>query len=206
MNRLFQPHRLIAGAILLAFASQTDAVQFDPRTIEKWVQVDTVWNMEEFTPGIQRWEGKIRTDARKIYGRWSEDTIYHPGDQTTRKYVIRDIDKKTYLFIELNHPKYEKPRIHVYQPFLPKKPITKLAPRQSRPTLRELENDLAVYLRKIEKIEDMNVSEKQKRRLSFDIGKDMQQQPTIVLHLLSGRKRHFVRIEILRRQLHVFGN
>jgi beta-lactamase regulating signal transducer with metallopeptidase domain len=84
----------------------------DPQLIGTWKSVDFVGEMEEFEPGQTQWGGGegdlylkgliFKPDGKtfKPWWTWTKGLIFHSGDKTASKYVIKKIEGSTYMFYE----------------------------------------------------------------------------------------------------------
>jgi hypothetical protein len=76
--------------------------------VGRWRSVDFVREMEEFEPGVKSWPGDLYLKDLEFMkdGRtsgpctWKKGSLWHPGDRTKAKYVIKEIDGVKYLFME----------------------------------------------------------------------------------------------------------
>ena len=100
----------------------------DPLVIGRWRSVDFVTAPDQFVPGE-------RHTARDLYlkeleflpggkmtpawTKWTNGVIIHPGDKTASEYEIRELNGKTYLFMEWKSGDYTirhmKPKYYVLQ-------------------------------------------------------------------------------------------
>jgi len=74
----------------------------------RWRTVDFVPNIDDFIPGQKHWQGTFYLkeltffrDGRtsKIW-KWREGYLWHPGNKTKNKYLIKEIGGAIYLFLE----------------------------------------------------------------------------------------------------------
>ena len=81
----------------------------DPDVIGTWKSVDFVREIEEFDPQQKRWNGDLYLkkmaflEGGKTYRpwwTWTKALIFHSGDRTASKYVIKEIGGATYMFFE----------------------------------------------------------------------------------------------------------
>ncbi len=88
-------------------AKQSNSVGQNP--VGKWETVDFIRHIEDFKPSVKFWNGdKFIFDRLNFYEdgttsgpwKWKKDYLWHPGDKTRARYVIKEIDSETYLFIE----------------------------------------------------------------------------------------------------------
>jgi bla regulator protein BlaR1 len=95
----------------------------DQDAIGKWVTVDFVKNMEDFTPDVISWQGELHLLSMKLLSNgqmpqpvavdvtsdettpvdwltWTKGYIIHHNDKTAGKYMIKEIDGSKYMFWE----------------------------------------------------------------------------------------------------------
>jgi hypothetical protein len=80
----------------------------DPEVIGTWEAIDFVETPEEFDPGQRQWTGDFYLKGLSFYedGRtsgswtWEKGRLWHPEDQMEARYVIKQIDGLSYLFME----------------------------------------------------------------------------------------------------------
>ncbi len=81
----------------------------DPQAIGKWESVDFVRNIQDFKPNSQQWTGDLFLrglvlseggKASFAWKGWTKGLLLHEGDKTAAKYVIKDMDGATYMFME----------------------------------------------------------------------------------------------------------
>ncbi|HIJ65421.1 MAG TPA: hypothetical protein HPP77_05660 [Candidatus Hydrogenedentes bacterium] len=108
---------VMAGVVLCACpaqksespANRNDAPDIASQLIGRWYSVDFVRNIEDFQPGVQSWRGDLflkefefapNGKTHKPFWTWSEAGVYHSGDKTTAKFVVKTIGNEEYLFLE----------------------------------------------------------------------------------------------------------
>lgn len=80
----------------------------DAAVIGKWGSVDFVKTPEQFKPGEKQWKGDLYLKQLSFLAggrtagpwKWTQGLLIHPGDQTAAKYVIKEMNGATYLFVE----------------------------------------------------------------------------------------------------------
>jgi hypothetical protein len=80
----------------------------DPNSLGYWQSVDFVSDPCDFTPGKKRFRGDLFLKELFVLpgGRtnwaftWTSGLILHQGDQTASRYVLRQRDSQTYMFLE----------------------------------------------------------------------------------------------------------
>ena len=80
----------------------------DQNPTGKWQSVDFVQEIEDFEPGEKSWSGELylKDVEFKKGGRtsgpwtWKEGSLWHPGDRTKARYVIKEAAGVKYLFME----------------------------------------------------------------------------------------------------------
>jgi tetratricopeptide (TPR) repeat protein len=86
----------------------------DPEVIGRWVSIDFVKKVDDFRPGDKHWRGDFylkemvfsENGGTKGPWIWTKGLIIHPGDKTSAKYLIREIDGSTYMFFECKSGDY----------------------------------------------------------------------------------------------------
>jgi hypothetical protein len=76
--------------------------------VGKWQVVDYVPQMDAFVPGEKAWKDEFAfMDLEFMVGgktsgawTWRAGSLFHPGDRTNSKYVIKEIDGAAYMFLE----------------------------------------------------------------------------------------------------------
>ncbi|MGA2094426.1 MAG: hypothetical protein ABSH16_13640 [Sedimentisphaerales bacterium] len=76
--------------------------------VGKWQTVDFVRQIDNFIPGIKTWQDEFAfkdlefMDKGKTSGVWTwrAGALIHPGARTSGKFVIKEIDGSTYMFLE----------------------------------------------------------------------------------------------------------
>ena len=84
----------------------------DPQVIGTWKSVDFVGEIDQFKPGEKQWKGRggdlylkeliFLPDGKtfKPWWTWTKGLVFHSGDKTASKYIIKNIDGSTYMFFE----------------------------------------------------------------------------------------------------------
>jgi bla regulator protein BlaR1 len=101
----------------------------DPQVIGTWKSVDFVGEMDHFKPGEKQWKGRggelylkeliFLPDGKtfKPWWTWTKGLVFHSGDKTASKYIIKNIDGSTYMFFEWKSGDYtirhQKPAYYV---------------------------------------------------------------------------------------------
>ncbi len=81
----------------------------DPDLVGAWRSVDFVNTPGQFKPGRRQWKGDLflkelafqpsgQTPDR--WRTWTKGLVFHSGDKTASRYVIRELSGATYLFFE----------------------------------------------------------------------------------------------------------
>ena len=86
----------------------------DPEVIGRWVSIDFVKKVDDFRPGHKHWQSDLYLKEMIFFGdgrtggpwTWTKGLIMHPGDKTSAKYLIREIDGSTYMFFECKSGDY----------------------------------------------------------------------------------------------------
>ncbi|MEE9403155.1 MAG: LamG domain-containing protein, partial [Desulfobacteria bacterium] len=93
----------------------------------EWRAVDFVKEIEYFKPGKKQWTSDLYLKGLTFYkdGRtsgpwtWEKGWLWHPGDKTKARYIIKEIDGSSYLFMEWISGdvtiRRQKPRYYVMQ-------------------------------------------------------------------------------------------
>jgi hypothetical protein len=76
--------------------------------IGKWQTVDFVPQIDAFVPGVKTWQGEFNFNDLEFMGggktsrvwTWRAGGLVHPDTKTRSKYVIKEIDGATYMFLE----------------------------------------------------------------------------------------------------------
>jgi beta-lactamase regulating signal transducer with metallopeptidase domain/Tfp pilus assembly protein PilF len=87
-------------------AAETKNVSQNPAG--NWQSVDFVEHIEDFKPGTRQFKGNLFLKGLEFHPdhttsgpwAWKTGSLYHPGDKTTAKYEIKEIDGSEYLFME----------------------------------------------------------------------------------------------------------
>jgi bla regulator protein BlaR1 len=101
----------------------------DSKVIGTWKSVDFVREMEEFKDPEKQWEhGEDRPYLKALiflpngtttddYRTWTKELVFHSGDKTASKYIIKKIKGSTYMFYEWKSGdytiRYRKPSYYV---------------------------------------------------------------------------------------------
>lgn len=89
--------------------NQDRASENDIQVIGHWTSVDFVKNISDFTPGRKSFNGSLflkefvfapNGKTHKPFWTWTEGSVYHSGEKTTAKYVVKRIGQEQYLFLE----------------------------------------------------------------------------------------------------------
>jgi len=81
----------------------------DPQLIGTWKSVDFVREMEQFKAGEKQWKGdlylkglifKPNGKTFKPWRTWTKGLVFHLGNKTAAKYILKDIEGSTYMFYE----------------------------------------------------------------------------------------------------------
>jgi hypothetical protein len=107
---------MIVGGYLIYSAKNTSPsgplsgyeFEADERVLGKWVSIDFVKTIEDFTPQEKQWKDELYLKGLTFYKdgttsgpwTWTQGWLYHPGDHTGARYEIKDIQGRTYLFME----------------------------------------------------------------------------------------------------------
>ncbi len=94
--------------------------------IGAWESVDLVKEIEDFDPKAKRFKGDLYLKGlvfnqggktSKPWWTWTKSLLLHHGDKTASKYVIKEMDGSTYLFLEWKSGDYsiglKKPTYYV---------------------------------------------------------------------------------------------
>ncbi len=104
----------------------------DTVVIGKWESVDFVNQIDDFDPASKRFRGELFLTelifleggkTPKPFWTWTKGLLLHHGDKTASKYVIQEIDGKTYMFLEWKSGDYTirhmKPKYYVLKKATP---------------------------------------------------------------------------------------
>ncbi|MHC4872762.1 MAG: hypothetical protein ACYTFY_13050 [Planctomycetota bacterium] len=96
-------------ALLLCMSCKLSYAASDKSPVGHWKVVDFVKNQTDFKPGKKSFKGDLylkefvfKKDGKthKPFWTWKENKVFHSGDKTEAKFVIKEIDGKEYLFLE----------------------------------------------------------------------------------------------------------
>ena len=99
----------IALACTFILCSSANAFKNDPKVLGEWVSVDFVTNVSDFKPDTKSWKGDLFLkefefqkggSTQKPFWTWTKGHVYHAGNDSDAKYIIKKIDGKDYLFLE----------------------------------------------------------------------------------------------------------
>jgi len=85
------------------------AFKNDPRVVGRWISTDFVTNIDDFKPEFKSFKGDIylkefvfqpNGKTHKPFWTWTKGRVYHSGDNTTARYIIKRIGGEDYLFLE----------------------------------------------------------------------------------------------------------
>lgn len=76
--------------------------------VGRWRTIDFVHNIDAFKPGQKSWQGTFylkgltffRDGRTSKVWKWSKGYLWHPGERTKSKYLIKEIGGSIYLFLE----------------------------------------------------------------------------------------------------------
>ena len=98
----------------------------DPQVIGTWKSVDFVDEMNQFNPVRKSWKGDLYLkelvllpDGKtfKPWWTWTKGLVFHSGDKTASKYLLKETGGSTYMFFEWKSGDYtirhEKPAYYV---------------------------------------------------------------------------------------------
>jgi bla regulator protein BlaR1 len=102
---------LICVALGCVFILNSIANEFqnDPQVLGKWISVDFVTHISDFKPDTKQFNGNLylkefefKADGatHKPFWTWTKGHVYHSGDKTDARYIIRKIGETEYLFLE----------------------------------------------------------------------------------------------------------
>lgn len=107
---------MIVGGYLIYTAknarppSPAEGYVFEPdeRVPGRWVAVDFVRNIDDFAPNERYWKDDLYLKGLTFHKNgttsgpwtWTQNVLIHPGDHTSARYVIKEIQGGTYLFME----------------------------------------------------------------------------------------------------------
>ena len=105
--------KAIISCITLAcsfiLCSRAHAFENDPQVLGEWESVDFVTDISDFKPDAKSWKGDLYLEefefnkegsTHKPYWTWTKGHVYHSGDKSDAKYIIKKIDGEEYLFLE----------------------------------------------------------------------------------------------------------
>ena len=81
----------------------------DPEVIGTWRAVDFVKTIKDFSPNKKSWKGKLihnvfvfkkNGKTHKSFYTWTKGRVFHSGDKSEAKYMIKKMNDKLYLFME----------------------------------------------------------------------------------------------------------
>jgi hypothetical protein len=80
----------------------------DSAAVGSWTTVDFVQNYEDFVAGQRAWAGDFYLKGLQFRANgttsgpwtWGRGALWHPGDKTTSRYAIQNINGRQYLFME----------------------------------------------------------------------------------------------------------
>lgn len=98
--------KLSTGSVLDKSGQSLAVFENDPQLVGQWVSVDFVQHPDAFVPGQKQWIGELYLKKMSFYDNgktdgpwdWTKGDIYHPGDDSHAKYLIRRIGGDDYLF------------------------------------------------------------------------------------------------------------
>lgn len=78
----------------------------DAQLVGKWITLDFIQHPDTFVPGQKQWHGELFLKEMSFHDNgktdgpweWTKGDIYHPGDDSHAKYLIRQIGGDDYLF------------------------------------------------------------------------------------------------------------
>ncbi len=99
----------------------------DPAVIGTWKSVDFVSELKQFKPGKKQWKGGelyfkelvILPNGKtaKPWNTWTKGLIFHSGDKTASRYILKKMGDSIYMFFEWKSGDYTirhtKPRYYV---------------------------------------------------------------------------------------------
>jgi len=98
----------------------------DPAVIGKWESVDFLDEIGDFKPNEPSWQGDLYLKelvfkqggwTAKPWWTWTNGLLLHRGDKTAAKYLIKQMDGVTYMFLEWKSGDYTirhmKPKYYV---------------------------------------------------------------------------------------------
>ena len=87
----------------------TGTIETNPNVIGHWTSVDFVDNIEDFKPGTKRFRGDLflkefefgpNGQTHAPFMTWTPAGVYHHGDKTTAKFVVKTFGQDRYIFLE----------------------------------------------------------------------------------------------------------
>ncbi len=80
----------------------------DPEAVGVWKSVDFVREIEHFTAGEKHWQGDLYLKELRFFDGgttggpwyWTKGKVYHPGNKTMAKYLIKEMRGAKYMFFE----------------------------------------------------------------------------------------------------------
>src|SRR4030042_3208531 len=84
----------------------------DSNVIGTWKSVDFVDEMEQFKAGEKQWKGRggelylkeliflPNGKTFKPWWTWTKGLVFHSGDRTASKYILKDMEGSTYMYFE----------------------------------------------------------------------------------------------------------
>jgi len=100
----------------------------DPQVNGTWKSVDFVDEIEQFKAGERQWKNTKELYLKELiflpngktfkpWWTWTKGLVFHSGDKTASKYIIKNIEGSTYLFFEWKSGdytiRYRKPAYYV---------------------------------------------------------------------------------------------